>query len=102
MSNQNIITREDLDSFIERLFRETYNNWSDQVTVHGLPKAFDKEALKKLLLKMNEHTFKILSKATGVAYLRNHSIVNQEDCDAATKINSIDIIESVLNDMDGS
>lgn len=97
MSQHNIIAKEDLDSFVERLFQERYNNWSDEVSIHGLPKAFDKTALRDLLLKLNEQTFKVLSKATGIAYLRNHETVKHEDCIAALKVKNIQTIDTILD-----
>jgi hypothetical protein len=43
------------------------------------------------------NTFEILTKATGVAFLRNHSIVENEDCITAMKIKDMNDVDSIFD-----
>lgn len=82
-----IISKEELDAQIERTITKVCDgSWVNDISVQGFPKSFDKEAVKKVLLDANAAAFKLLAAATGVAYLRDHTVVTLADCETAKDI----------------
>lgn len=98
MAGNNILTKEDLNTLIEQLFQKIFDNsWSQEIVVQGLPKPFDKDALKEVLIEANNTTFKLLSEATGIAYMRDHSIVERSDCTSAATVKNLGGLDQVID-----
>lgn len=80
---EKMLKKEDLDQATDYLVEQSsYKGW-ELVKIELVPKEFDKQALKMLLHEANSQAMKLIAKAVGIAFIRQHDEVSREDVENA-------------------
>jgi hypothetical protein len=82
--NNDLISLGILDQMVDKLLGPS-EDWGSNKVVDAAPKQFDKEGLRKILRAANSHAFVLIRKAVGVAYIKDHHVVSDSDCDIAIR-----------------
>lgn len=70
--------------------------WNPTIKVHGFPRPFTPDVLKKILFEANKIAFNLMSTATGVSYVYGHINVMESDGAAAINITKVAIKDNIL------
>lgn len=85
--DERAITRNDINNnTINFVRQEESRSWGATIEIAGLPKRVDFRALEKMLLAGNKTSFKLISTAAGVAYMRGSEHISERDADTAIKM----------------
>jgi hypothetical protein len=93
--NNDLISLEILDQLVDKLLGPT-EEWGANKIVDAAPKQFDKEGLRKILRAANSHAFILIRKVVGVAFIKDHHVVSDSDCDIA--IRTHDMGDSIFDE----
>lgn len=86
MANQTI-SQSDLNSIVLNFVKQLEAKaWGSDIAVEGLPKEFTLQALEAILMSADQTAADLMASATGIAYLRGHSCVTEDDVSAAIEV----------------
>lgn len=81
------ITKDDITnnviSFVEQIMGKS---WNAKLRIHGFPLRFDVKAFETLLLTSTKIAVDLTSTATGVAFIRGHDDITEEDVITAIEV----------------
>lgn len=85
-----------LEDATKELVSKLYNEgWNPTIKVQGLSKEFSPIALNKILNEANRTAFKLMTIATGAAYMRGHDIVSEGESVTAIRINKEGVTQTL-------